>query len=311
MNFEFTEDQTAFVEAVRRIAAHHRTTALTHERVQYAQALDADLAQAQLFDAMAVEELGGVAAAAAVMELSRLPLCCELAASALVAPWLCAEWPRPYAVLWEDDRRPVRFLPVARTVLRVQGSAVQAARLSAGDVLTDNGLFAYPAGRLARAEALQWHTLPGDAGRLRAAWQTGVAAELAGALSAALDAVLDHVRTRRQFGRPLGSFQAVQHRLAECATRVEGLRWLAFKAAGTFDALDAALAAATAMDAGCRVSYDLHQFMGAMGLTLEHPLHRWTYRARSLCAELGGASRQYAAAARAAWGQAHAGAAEP
>jgi alkylation response protein AidB-like acyl-CoA dehydrogenase len=155
---------------------------------------------------------------------------------------------------------------------------------------------------LGAADALAWKPLPGaDVSRLRRAWQVGTAAETAGCLGAALDSVLDHVKERRQFGRPLGSLQAVQHRLAECATLVEGAKWLALKAADTGTPLDAATAAGFAQGIAKKVAYDLHQFMGAMGLTLEHPLHRWTYRTKLLSSDLGGTDRHMITVAEAAW----------
>ncbi len=49
------------------------------------------------------------------------------------------------------------------------------------------------------------------------------------------------------------------------------------------------------------IVYDLHQFLGAMGLTLEHPLYRWTYRAKLLKSEFGGASRSNRELAELAW----------
>jgi alkylation response protein AidB-like acyl-CoA dehydrogenase len=110
---------------------------------------------------------------------------------------------------------------------------------------------------------------------------------------------VQHVSDRRQFGRPLGSLQAVQHRLAQSAVAVEGVRWLALAAAA--QSVPAALALGQAQQAVRPVAYDLHQFMGAMGLTLEHPLHRWTYRARRLQSELGAAERQFQQAAHEAW----------
>ncbi len=63
-------------------------------------------------------------------------------------------------------------------------------------------------------------------------------------MSAALRLTVDHTRERKQFGRPIGSFQAVQHRLAELAVLVEGARWLALEAAflgAPDDAADLAL----------------------------------------------------------------------
>ena len=47
--------------------------------------------------------------------------------------------------------------------------------------------------------------------------------------------------------------------------------------------------------------YDLHQFLGAMGITLEHPLHLWTDRLKALIGELGGRGANAVAAAGAIW----------
>jgi alkylation response protein AidB-like acyl-CoA dehydrogenase len=80
-----------------------------------------------------------------------------------------------------------------------------------------------------------------------------------------------------------------------------GVYWLALRAAGTADPADAALAALHAQEAAKRVTYDFHQFLGAMGMTLEHPLHLWTYRLKALTAELGGRGGNALAAAAALW----------
>ncbi len=302
MNLQFSADQRALLDALGKLVQRHAAAPAVPQRLQWSDALDAALRGAGFFDCITLGELGPVAAAAMVIELSRLAVCAELSASALVMPWLLPGHPGPAAVLWEDDRAPARFLPVARTVLRVQGGAVEFALLAEGDARAVDSLFAYPMGVLRAPASLRWQPVDGaDVQRMRALWRVGVAAEIAGALAAALDAVLEHVKNRRQFGRPLGAFQAVQHRLAECATLVEGARWLALHAAGSASPCDAALAAGYAQDIARKVAYDLHQFMGAMGLTLEHPLHRWTYRTKLLCADLGGCERQYAAAAQAAW----------
>jgi alkylation response protein AidB-like acyl-CoA dehydrogenase len=86
--------------------------------------------------------------------------------------------------------------------------------------------------------------------------------------------------------------------MAECAILVGGVKWLALKAACTTDDGDAALAAFHAQDSATRVVYDLHQMLGAMGMTLEHPLHLWTYRLKALLSDLGGHGAQAHAVAR-------------
>jgi alkylation response protein AidB-like acyl-CoA dehydrogenase len=125
-----------------------------------------------------------------------------------------------------------------------------------------------------------------------------LAAEAAGLIQAAVDATVAHLSVRKQFGRPLGSFQALRHRMAECAVLAGGVKWLALKAAFTADEGDAALAAFHAQDSATRISYDLHQMFGAMGMTLEHPLHLWTYRLKALLCELGGRGAQAQAITR-------------
>ena len=66
--------------------------------------------------------------------------------------------------------------------------------------------------------------------------------------------------------------------------------------------LDAALAASHAQESATRVAYDLHQMFGAMGMTLEHPLHLWTYRMKALLSELGGRGGQACAVAEECFG---------
>jgi alkylation response protein AidB-like acyl-CoA dehydrogenase len=137
---------------------------------------------------------------------------------------------------------------------------------------------------------------------LRAWWQISLAAELVGYMDGALRLTTDYVSNRRQFGAPLGSLQAVQHRLAELFFRVEGARWLARRAAGN-GALpaDAAAAAVSACATAKRLVLDTHQLTGAMGLTREYDLFLWTLRAVALQQEAGGLSSHAAGLARTRW----------
>ncbi len=304
MNFEPNEDQAAFLAAVERITAHHGASwAPSNERHQFSTQLEHDLEESGFFACAHEASLGLVAAAAMVIELSKLSVCAEIAASSLIGPLVCRELPRPLTVIWGDAKRPARFLPVARTVLRVDGNRVFAAALQAGDVTALESAFAYPMGVLKSADALQWTVIDNEhAHRIQDLWRVGIAAEITGCLQAGLDAVVAHVTERRQFGRPLGAFQGIQHRLAAAASKIQAARWLALKAAHTGSSVDATTAAGFAQSISTTISYDLHQFMGAMGLTLEHPLHRWTYRVKLLRSELGGAERQFVEVADLLWG---------
>jgi alkylation response protein AidB-like acyl-CoA dehydrogenase len=86
--------------------------------------------------------------------------------------------------------------------------------------------------------------------------------------------------------------------MAECAVLAGGVKLLALKAAGTGDEGDAALAAMHAQESATRITYEVHQMLGAMGMTLEHPLHLWTYRLKALLSDLGGRGGQASAIAQ-------------
>ena len=141
---------------------------------------------------------------------------------------------------------------------------------------------------------------PGAADRVRAA----LAAELVGVCQRALDMTLDYVKNRRQFGVPVGSFQAVSHRCAHMLLHTESARSTAYYAAWAGDADPerlpeaAALAAAAAADGGREVTASAIQAHGGIGFTWEADVH-WLYKRAQLdAALLGGAARHRAALAR-------------
>jgi hypothetical protein len=253
---------------------------------------------------MAMEELGPVTAALVVERLARLPFAVEAGASALVRPLLDPDLPRPLCLVEEGQlRKPVRFLRPGATVVVVGDSGVRSFTATEDLVRSagDEVLYAYPVAYLAGIpQDTRAHDVSPEA--LRAQWRAALAAETAGLLAAALQSVTTYVSERKQFGRPIATFQALRHRLAEAQVLTNGCYWLALRAAGTGDPGDAALAALHAQETAKRVAYDYHQFLGAMGMTLEHPLHLWTYRLKLLTAELGGRGAQAVAAADALWG---------
>ncbi|MFG2870671.1 acyl-CoA dehydrogenase family protein [Streptomyces sp. NPDC048338] len=121
---------------------------------------------------------------------------------------------------------------------------------------------------------------PGVPGALAAVGRTAavaLAAEAVGAAQAALDRTVEYVGTREQFGRPVGSFQAVKHRLADLYVQLESARSLAYCAArepGT-----GALALAAALEALRAVSGETIQLHGGIGFTWEHEAHLYFKRA--------------------------------
>jgi alkylation response protein AidB-like acyl-CoA dehydrogenase len=196
-----------------------------------------------------------------------------------------------------EQGRPGRFVATARTLLVIDGEQIGIARPAAGDVEAVDSLYAYPMGRLTGSPEIS--ALPAGKADLARTWiRVACAAELAGLMQAAIDATVEHLTVRKQFGRPLGTFQALRHRMAECAVLAGGARRLALKAAWSGDPGDAALAAFHAQDSANKINYDVHQMMGAMGMTLEMPLHLWTYRMKALLSELGGRGGQAESVAR-------------
>jgi alkylation response protein AidB-like acyl-CoA dehydrogenase len=129
------------------------------------------------------------------------------------------------------------------------------------------------------------------------------AAELLGGAQAALDLTLGYVRTRRQFGRVIGGFQAVKHRCADMLLDVELARSAvdrAVAAAGDPAALAeaASVAKAWCAEAAVRVSAAAVHLHGGIGFTWEHDAHLYFRRARSDAALLGDADHHRERVAR-------------
>lgn len=296
MDFELNEEQAVVQDAILGIFADFRS--LPTGACGYyepAPALERLLEESDFFSLALMDGYGALDAALFTYEAARLPVLVEIAASALVAPMLGeSSLPRPIA-LADCRNGAIRNLPGARTLILLEGGEAKIGSLEGVAIETLHGVLGYPFGKLAAPEALVTRTA-GAGAELAKWWRVALAAEAAGLLKAALDATVDYVKQRQQFGRAIGSFQAVQHRLAISAQEVAASLWLALRAAESGDAGDAAVAALYVQDQMRNVVNDLHQFSGAIGLTLEYPLHLWTYRLKALQGELGGIVNQAQAA---------------
>ncbi|MCP3822587.1 acyl-CoA/acyl-ACP dehydrogenase [Streptomyces sp. A3M-1-3] len=105
-----------------------------------------------------------------------------------------------------------------------------------------------------------------------------LAAEAVGAASAALERTIEYVQAREQFGRPIGSFQAVQHRLADLYVQLQAARSAAYYAA--WDPAEAGgLALAQALQALRATAAEAIQLHGGIGFTWEHEAHLYFKRA--------------------------------
>jgi alkylation response protein AidB-like acyl-CoA dehydrogenase len=111
-------------------------------------------------------------------------------------------------------------------------------------------------------------------------------AELVGCIQTAFDMTVKYAKDRKQFGRPIGSFQAVQHHCANMAVDVDGSRFLTYQAAwkiseGLAASEEAAMAKAWTSDASRRVTSLAHQIHGAISFTEEYDVHLFYRRAKS------------------------------
>jgi alkylation response protein AidB-like acyl-CoA dehydrogenase len=220
----------------------------------------------------------------------------------------CAWWSAPgRARLVADEERltgrtgPVPFAPSADV-------AVVAAREPDGDALFALDLAVIgrpprePAMDLTRElgwlelDAMPAERLGGESevNALLDRGATFTSAEMLGSASRALELAVEYAKDRVQFGRPIGSFQAVKHRCADMLVDVEGMRSTAYWAAWCIGAgagdsddrvdADASVAASTAKiwcsDASKRVMGSSLQVHGGIGFTWEHDLHLYLKRAQ-------------------------------
>lgn len=122
-------------------------------------------------------------------------------------------------------------------------------------------------------------------------------AELAGLAGWCLDTAVEYAKVREQFGRKIGSFQAVKHICAWMLCRTELIRAVALDAAAAVDEggeelpIAASIAAAIALDAAVETAKDCIQVLGGIGFTWEHDAHFYLRRATALRQLLGGGPR--------------------
>ena len=108
------------------------------------------------------------------------------------------------------------------------------------------------------------------------------AAQLVGAAEALRDAAVDYAKQRSQFGRVIGSFQAIKHKLADVHIAIELARPLVYGAALTLTPRDVSAAKAAASEAGLLAARAALQTHGAIGFTQEHDLSLWLLRVQAL-----------------------------
>ncbi|WP_106401146.1 acyl-CoA dehydrogenase family protein [Actinocorallia populi] len=194
----------------------------------------------------------------------------------------------------------------AGLVLVGEGGAWYAVRPEPGSLTVQNSMD--PLRRLSAVRVPEG-AVPVAEGALAAeAFDRGAAltaVQLVGVARRLVDFAVRYAGERSQYGRPIGSFQGLQHQIADALVDVEFARPAAYKAAyalakGEPDAsLDASGAKALASDAALHAAKVSLQVHGAIGYTMELDLHRWLRRAWSLASAWGDASHHRRAVAAA------------
>lgn len=142
-----------------------------------------------------------------------------------------------------------------------------------------------PTRRLTRVRAGDGDELRGDVAAAVDRVEVALSAELVGVANRSLDLAVDHARTREQFGRPIGAFQAVSHRCADMLIDVESARSAVLCAAWTADharadlPFAASVAKVAAAQGAWRVTTSSLQVHGGIGFTWEHDCHLLLRRA--------------------------------
>jgi len=224
-----------------------------------------------------------------------------VASRALIAPLMTdAELPDVIGLADRVDGAIVRHAPAAQAFLVLDGETVRFVDSQSAHVELLPTRWGYPMGRVTASEGVELDHRSG--GELLRAWRVGLAAEAAGLMEAATLHAAEYVSQRKQFGKPLGSLQSIQHRLARAYVASQGTKWLARRAAWDLTDEVAAAAAACYATSNLRdVMNSCQQVCGATGLTDEFGLTRYTARMAMLQTELGGAAAHARSLARARW----------
>jgi acyl-CoA dehydrogenase len=175
-----------------------------------------------------------------------------------------------WIVLQARDGDNVTTVVIARAAVRIipEQNLADEAR---DDIEVDISLDVPQVGTIGAISSEQWLSL-GAVMRCQS---------MAGAAERVLAMTIQYAQDRKQFGKSLGAFQAIQHNLAIAAGQVVAMRGAADMAAdafGTSDILPIAAAKARCGEAAGNLAAIAHQIHGALGFTREHSLHRFTRR---------------------------------
>ena len=304
MDFTLDSHQEAVLEAVGTLLSRHagadRLRELGGDEPGYDHDLDKRLVEAGFLD-LADSRSPHRLDAALVLEAISAALGSSAAGwRLLVGPTVGIDVEGPVAMVAEGHSGAARFAADAEAIMVIGLDQVRLVRPARGIPRVRSRL-GWPVGDVCDLPA--GGVVDGvPASEVRSWARVALAVEMVGAMQFALDLTVGHVSNRRQFNRAIGSFQAVQHGLAECAVAVEGARWLALESAWTGAPATAAAALTQAVEASKLIFSRTHQYSGAMGFTREYDLHLATMRLPALRSEAEALGRPALACAREHWG---------
>jgi len=314
MNFDFTEDQRTIKATARELLASRSPFARVRaaaEEGRYDEPLWRELCElgwpgiaiaeehggqglGSVELAVLLEELGYAVAAVPLLGSTLAALAIEHAGDdAQRARWLPGLASGELSGAFGGARDLIADAVEASVIVVVEQGAPRVIAREDADVEPVEAID--PTRRYARVSG-DGPALDGDVGSALGRAGAAVAAELVGVCQRALDMTVAYVSERKQFGVPVGSFQAVAHRCAEMLLLTEGARSTAYFAAWAAGAAPerlpeaVGLACAAAADAGVEVTGSAIQAHGGIGFTWEADVHWLFKRAQLDAALLGSAS---------------------
>ncbi|MEU6663376.1 acyl-CoA dehydrogenase family protein [Streptomyces sp. NPDC046821] len=305
MDFERSDTQRALLDALGTLLSRHAGTQRCRElteRGAYDRALESELRAGGFLDLFGDAGAGPLEATLVVEQIGAELGAITSVPHLLVLPALGLPVPEgPVVLATGKDSSPERYGGEARQILIPGADRCTVAELRPNEATPVPSAYGYPLARVVPRHPEE--LAPGTAANLTNWWRVGVCAEALGMMQKAFDLTVQYAKDRKVFGRALGSFQALQHRLAELSVLLEGARWLTYEAAFRGAPTESsAVAAAHTMATLHRLTRETHQIMGAIGLTREHDLHLWTLRLQALRAELGGLREHRRAVVTSRWG---------
>lgn len=323
MDFDFSEEQSMLASSCERLVRERcgfeaRRALLKTDPAQRP-ALWKDLSELGVTALCVPEEAGGLGrplidAALVTQTLGRGWLLEPFIDSAMAAATMLAGAPAAEArdewlgAIASGDRIVVPLADAQSQGGRVKGSAAHASYAEAVLALVDGKLLLAPAKALTRRNYRQFDgsaaaevefsagdavtAATGDAARN--AWQAGTIAarvgrfaEGVGLARVVLDITAEYLRTRKQFGQPIGRFQALAHRMADLLTQCEQAQSLAWAAAMKLDARTVDAAQVVAHRAFRTIGQQAVQLHGGIGMTDEYAVSHYVKRLLAIELELG------------------------